>query len=346
MIATGDMLLPPSTAPDAASDTGSMLYTPLVANPRVIIPPNLDQPKPGPLASSNSEAGKGASVSAPKQTRPSFVASRLSRTPELTSHDLQKQIENSITSLYNNRVPELEEALGEAIGNLFSDGSLDGSPINKGLVPKALRKATREDFQAIISKKCLENKYEQISDSLRTSYARQLRNFVVQKAKTEEEHHHLASGLRQLLDNESVSPLILLKVLEDKVRPVKPDPPTDVVVGEPVQPNQSSNGQPEQIDGQMKRATPAAEQKSDHHRSGSGPISGVNSHKTEMNGNMNESKESKGRRKRSVPAHEEHMRKKAKRASAHTPSSASEAMRKTFEGLLSREASRPSKGGS
>ena len=256
MVATGDMLLAPSTAPDAASDIGSMLYTPLVENPRAIISPNLDQPEPEPLAASNSEAGKGSSVSAPKQTRPSFVASRLSRTPESTSQDLQKQIEESITLLYNNRVPELEEALGEAIGNLFSDGSLDGSPINKGLVPKALQKATREDFHAIISKKCLENKYEQIPDSLRTSYsyARQLQNFIVQKAKTEEEHRHLASGLRQLLDNESVSPIILLKVLEDKLRPVKPDPPTDVAVGEQAQPNISSNGQPEQVDGQTKRA--------------------------------------------------------------------------------------------
>ncbi len=343
MIATGDMLLPPSTAPNAASGTENMLYAPLPANPNAAIPQNMDQPNPGSLASSL-EAGKGASISAPKQMQTSFAAPRLSRSPEFTSHDLQKHMEESITFLSNNQVPELEEALGEAVGNLFGNGSLNGSPMTKGLA-KALQKATREDFQAIISQKCLENKYGQIPDPLRTSYARELRSFIIQKAKSEEEYRHLASGLRLLLDKESVSPKILLKVLGDKLRPVKPDPPPDVVAGGQAQPKNNNNGQPQQTDGQTKRATPAVEQKSDHHTSVSIPISGVNSHKTEMNRKMNESKESKEGRKHSITADEEQSRKKAKRAPAYTPYFASsEAMRKTFDGLLSREANRTSNG--
>ncbi len=341
MIATGDMLLPPSTAPNAASGTGNMLYTPLPANPNAAIPRNLDQPKPGSLASSPLEAGKGASISAPKQMQTSFAAPRLSRSPEFTSRDLQKHMEESITSLSNNQVPKLEEALGEAVGNLFGNGSLNGSPITKGLVPKASQKATREDFQAIISQKCLENKYGQIPDPLRTSYARELRSFIIQKAKSEEEHRHLASGLRHLLDKESVSPEILLKVLGHKLRPVKPDPPPDVVAGGQAQPKNNNNGKPQQTDGQTKRATPAVEQKSDHHKSVSIPISGVNSHKIEMKRKLNESKESKEGRKHSITADEEQSRKKAKRAPNFA---SSEAMKKTFDELLSREANRTSNG--
>ena len=345
MIATGDMLLPPSTAPDAASGTGNMLYTPLPANPNAAIPPTLDQPKPGSLASSSLEAGQGASIKAPKQMQTSFVAPRLSRNLELTSHDLQNHVEESITFLSNSQVPELEEALGEAVGNLFGVEPLNGSPITKGIVPKALQKATREDFQAIISQKCLENKYEQMSDPLRTAYARSLRNFIIKKAKTEEEHRHLASGLRHLLDKESVSPEILLKVLIDKLRPVKPGSPRDVVTGEQAQRKNNSNGQPQQTDGQTKRATPAIGQKSDHHTSVSIPISGVMSHETEMNRKMNESKESKEGRKHSIKADEEQSRKKARRAPAYTPNFASsEAMKKTFDKLLSREANRTSNG--
>lgn len=68
-------------------------------------------------------------------------------------------------------------------------------------------------------------------DSLRLSYARELRISVVQKAKTEEKHRHLTSGVRYLLDKEPVSPRILLQVLGDKLRPVKPQLLTDVDEG-------------------------------------------------------------------------------------------------------------------
>ena len=98
-------------------------------------------------------------------------------------------------------------------------------------MPKALEKATREDFQTIISRKCLEDKYGQISDSLQLSYAGELRNFIRRKAKTEEEHRHLASGVRDLLDKESVSPKLLLKVLRKKLLPVKPDSSSPAVNG-------------------------------------------------------------------------------------------------------------------
>lgn len=92
LIATGDMLLPPSTAPAG----GPLLYASSVANSSAVVPPNLDQPQIGSLPDSNSKAGKGPSVPAPSQTRSSSVAPRrLSRTPEFTSHDLQKHIEET-----------------------------------------------------------------------------------------------------------------------------------------------------------------------------------------------------------------------------------------------------------
>lgn len=69
MIATGDMLRPPSTAPDAASGTGTMLYAPLIANPSAAVSPNLDQPQNGSLPHSNFKAGEGASSTASEQTR-------------------------------------------------------------------------------------------------------------------------------------------------------------------------------------------------------------------------------------------------------------------------------------
>lgn len=322
-IATVDMLLPPSTAPAG----GPLLYPPSVDNASAAGSSNIDQPQARSLPGLGSKAGNGASVLAPKQTRPSLVAPRhLSGTPEFTSHDLQKHIEESVTFLSNDHAP-LEKALKEAIDKLFGDKLLGGSPPTKGLVPKALQKSTREDFQGIISRKCLENKYELIADPLRLLYARELRQFITRKAKTEEEHRRLASGLRYLLDKESVNPKTLLKILGDKLRPI--------------------SGQPEQTDGQTTKANPKAGQQSDHYQSRSGPINGVNGHKTDIIGGINGSKEDLESRKRSIPADEEHTRKKAKRAPAETATSASSgAMRKTFEDLLRREAARCPQGGS
>lgn len=344
MIATGDMLLPPSTAPAA----GPLFYAPLVATPSAAVSPNLDQPRIESLPDSNSKTGKGASVPAPEQIRSSSVAHRrLSKTPEFTSHDLQKHLEESITFLSKNQAPQLEEALGQAIGNLFGSGSLNVSPVNKGLVSKALQKATRKDFQAIISKKCNENKYEQMPDSLQLSYARELRSFIVQKAKTEEEHRRLAGGVRLLLDKESVNPKILLKVLGDTLRPVKLNSPTDVVAGGQMQPDNTTSGQPTQAEGQTKMATPAVKQNSSHQETGLELVGGANGRKAEMKDRVNGSKEKKGGRKRSLPADGEHASKKAKHAPAVTPNFASsKSMEKMFEDLQSREAARPSKGGS
>lgn len=68
-------------------------------------------------------------------------------------------LEESITILSNNQGPRLEVSLREAIGNLFSGKqSMGESPVNKGIVPKALQKATHEDFQAVMLRICLENK--------------------------------------------------------------------------------------------------------------------------------------------------------------------------------------------
>ena len=75
-----------------------------------------------------------------------------------------------------------------------------------------------------------------------------------------------------------------------------------------------------------------------------GPRSGVHGHNAEMNEDMNHNKENKGARKHRLAADEERVSKKAKRApvASLTPS---EGMEKTFEGLLSREAARPSERG-
>ena len=94
LIATGDMLLPPSTAPG-----GPLLYTPFVANLSSAISPQPDQPQLASTPAAGSEAGKSASVPDPNQSRSSVVAPwRLSESPRLTSHDLQKHIIESYNS--------------------------------------------------------------------------------------------------------------------------------------------------------------------------------------------------------------------------------------------------------
>lgn len=126
LIATGDMLLPPSTAPAG----GPLLYEPTIANPSAAVSPNLDQPQTGSLPDSNSTAGKGASVRAPKQTHPRFGARRrLSGTPDFTSRDLQKHIEDSIT------VPDTSGSSprNSANGNTTEvDGKMNESKENRG----------------------------------------------------------------------------------------------------------------------------------------------------------------------------------------------------------------------
>lgn len=343
MVATGDMLRLPSTAPEATLSTGSMLYTPVVAENSAAVSPNLDLPESGPLPPSYLNAGRDTSVPTPQRMQLLVDSERLSETPKLTSHDLQKHVEDSVTFLANKKMPQLEEALGEAISNLFGNRPSDGTTINNGQVPKALRKPTREEIQAIISMKCSENKYEQIPDSLQLSYARQLRSFISQEAKTEEEYRHLASGVKHLLDKESVDPKTLLKVLGNKLRPVKPDPRTKAVmveqILEQIQEEPIVDVLPKHIEELTKKALPAAEQKSGPHKSGSDSISGVNVNEREVN----RPKEVKGARKRSVSAYEEHARKKARRATV--PTRDGEAMEKIFDNLLNREDARSSKGG-
>ena len=104
---------------------------------------------------------------------------------------------------------------------------------------------------------------------------------------------------------------------------------------------------PEQTDGQRRKATPAAEHNSGDHQSGSDFMSGDRVDRADTEGKMNGSKEKREGRKRSLSADDEHASKKAKREPAFTPAfAAAEAVRKTFQNLLSREAARHSKGGS
>ena len=231
MIATGEMLRLPFTAPDATLGTTSMLDAPLLINHGVAVSPNLDEPKSGTLSSSIFGTREGTSVSAPKQTQSSLdVPQRLSETPRLTTHDLQNHIDTSITVVANNQVPQREEPLGKETSKLWGEGSLDGPQTHKVQVSKALRKATRKELQAIILKKRSENKYEDVANLPQVSYARELQDFIAQKAKSEEEYCHLASKLKHLLEEEStINPRILLKVLSDASRPPKLDAPRNNV---------------------------------------------------------------------------------------------------------------------
>lgn len=346
MIATGDMLRPPPTASDPTLGTGIMLDAPTNANSSSIISPNPDRPQSGFLSLTTTRAGKAASVPASEEAQSGLVApGRLIGIPKFTTHDLQNHIDNSVTFSANNRVAQLEEALGEAISNLFGEGALERSINNKGLVPKALQKSTREEFQAIISRKCLENNYGHVDESLRLSYARDLRTFIVQKAKNEEEHRHLASGLKNLLDKQSISPKTLLKVLGDKLRPSKPDPSTDNAAGHQILPDHTVSGQLEQKDGPTERTTTAAGPESSFQKSGSGPVSSINGHKTGMNELMDGSTDTRGGRKRSAAAHHEHPKKKVKSAVAPTPnSSPPKTMEKNFTNLRRRKAARAARG--
>ena len=350
MIATGEMLRLPSTAPDFTLGTESMLDALLVINHGEALSTNLDEPESGPL-SSTSGTGEGTSVAAPKQTQSSLDVQRLSGTTKFTAHDLQNHIDKSITGVADDHFARQEEALGKELRELLGEGSLDGSQIHKRRVPKELQNATQQEFQAIISRKCSENKYERVADPPGQSYARELRDFIVQKAKSEEEYRHLASKLKHLLEEKSTDPEILLKVLSDTLRPPKLDARTNNVERGRVQPDDTVSGQPGPIHGLTETATGATEHGLSHHETGSGSLNGFNSHekrKTEStgprlklvrpsNGMVNGFQENKGGRKRSASADDEHPKKKMK------PASATE---KIFVDLLRREAARSSRGGS
>lgn len=349
MIATGEMLRLPSTAPDVTLGTESMLDAPLVINHGEGMSTNLDKSESGP-SSSTLGPGEGTSVPALKQTQSNLdVPPRHSGTTKFTAHDLQDHIDKSITGVANDQFARQEEALGKEVRELLGEGSLNGSQPHKWQVPKALRIATRREFQAIISEKCSENEYEHVTDSPGLSYARELRDIIVQKAKSEEEYHHLTSRLTHLLEEESTNPKILLKVLSDTLRPHKLDAPTNNVESGQVQLNDTINGQPGPIRGRTKTATGATEHGPGLRETGSGSLNDFNSHdqhKKESigpspklvhpsNGTVNGFQENKGGRKRSGSADDEHPKKKKKPAPAHE---------KMFVDLLRREAARSTRG--
>ena len=351
MIATGEMLRLPSSAPDVTLRTESMLDAPSVINHGEGMSINLDEPESGP-SSSTPGTGGGTSVSALKQTESSLdVSQRLSGTTEFTAHDLQNHIDKSITSVAIDQIARQEEALGKAVRDILGEGSVNGSQPHKVQVPKALQKATRQQFKAIISRKGSENEYKHVADPPGLSYARELRDFIVQKAKSEEEYRRLASRLTHLLEEESTNPKMLLKVLTDTLRPPKVDTPTNNVEGSRVQPNDTVNGQPGPIHGRTETATGATEHGLGHQETGSGSLDDFNSHEQQKiesigpslklvppsNGMANSSQENKGERKRSGSADHERPKKKVKPAPAHE---------KMFLGLLRREAARSSPGGS
>lgn len=346
MIATGDMLRPPPAASDPTLGTGIILDASTNASSSSVISPNPNRPQSGTLSPSSTRAGKAASVPNLEQPQSGLVAAgRLIGTPKFTTQDLQNHIDNSVTFSADTQVAQTEEALGEAIGNLFGEGPMDRSPNNKGLVQKALQKATREEFLAIISRKCLENEYGHVDESLRLSYARDLRTYVVQKAKNEEEHRHLASGLKNLLDKLSINPKTLLKVLGDKLRTSKPDSSTENAVGRQILPDHTVSGQPEQMDGQAERTSTAAEPELGLQKSGSGPVSSINGHNTGMNEVMEGFTDTRGGRKRSAAADHEHPKKKVKSALASIPAPSSlKTMERDFANLLRREADRTARG--
>lgn len=292
MIATGEMLGLPFTAPDVTLGTTSMLDAPLLINHGVAVSPNLDELKSGTLSSLIPGTREGTSASAPKQTQSSSnVPQRLSGTSRLTAHDLQNHIDKSITVIANNQVAQREEALGNETSKPLGEGSLDEPQTHKVQVSKALQKATRQEFQAIILRKRSENKYWDVANLPHPYNARKLRDFIVQKAKSEEEYRHLASKLKHLLEEESINPRILLKVLSDESRPPKLDAPRNNV--------------------------------EEFVRPSSGMVNGF--------------QESKGGRKRSASADDEHPTKKMKPAPPPE---------KMFVDLLRREAARSSPSGS
>ena len=352
MIATGEMLRLPSTAVDVTLGSESMLDAPLVTNHGEAMSTTLAEPESGPLSSYTSGTGEGTSVPASKQTQSSSeVPQRLSRTPQFTAHDLQNHIDKSITGVANNQFAQQEEALGKAIRELLGKRSLDRSQTQKGRVPTALQKATRQELQLIISRKCSENNYEHMADSPWLSCARELQDCIAQKAKNEEEYRYLASELKHLLEKESINPKILLKVLSDISQPPKIDAPVDNVEGGRTQLIDTVSEQPGPIHGLTETATGVTEHGPGHHETGSASLSGFNNHekdKTESirprlkvvlssNGKVNSFQENKRGRKRSAPADDEQSKKKMK------PAPATEKM---FVELLRREAARSSGGGS
>ena len=313
MIATGEMLRLPSTAPHVTLGTESMLDASLITDQGETLSTNLDELRSGSL-SSTSGIGEGTSIPAPKHTQSSLdVHQRLSGTPKLTAHDLQNHIDKSITTDADTQIARQEEALSKEVRKVLGKGSSGGSQTHNGRIPKELQKATRQEFQAIISKTC----------SPGLSHARGLQDFIVQKAKSEEEYRYLASEAKRLLEEESFNPKILLKVLSDISRLPKLDAPTNNVEGAQVQPNDTVNGPPGPIHGPTQTNSGATEHGPGHHENGSG--------------SLNDIQENKGGRKRGAPADHEHPTKKVK---------ATPVTEKIFVDLLRREAARSSRGGS
>ena len=316
MIATGDMLCTPSTAPIVVSDTGSELDRPSTSNTSAAVSSDLHQPTPEPLPDSDLKAGKSAPVPAQQQSRPSSIASRrLSVTPEFTSHDAQNHIDESIRNLSIDQAPQPDEALAEAIGHLFQTikVSVDEPSPERRRCAKKLRKATREEFLAAMSRKGLQNKKMEIPESARSLYATDLRNFINVQTTDEDEYRRLASGLKKLLERDEVNPETMLEIMRQKFPPKDPIISADVTRGAKALVEPTISGH-----------------------------SGHN-HMAETIKKKRGSKENKRARKRSLSVDEEHANKKAK--NAPTATHIHDSTGAMFHSLLSREAKRRSSRG-
>ena len=333
MIATGDMLRPPSPAPGITAGTDSMLNRPLVESAGAASATNLDQHESGLLSSFTLKAGERASVSTPKQTLSSVaVPQQLSGTPKFTTHDLQNHIDGSVTSLPNGQVARPEEGLSDGAANVGGKGPSDERLNSEGLVPKTLQESTRREFQEIISRKSLEPRGDNLTELRWSTYARELQDLIVQRATTEVEYLRLALEVKHLLNRASMKPKALLKFLDDKFKSSKPKISTDVPE-DGIQSDKTLSGQLESIHENPERATTKAQQHPGQQVYRLDPISGIDSHKTGINETMNGSQQDKGERKRCAAEDDEHPKKKIKSTSVSD---------KIFVDLLRREAARDS----
>ena len=307
MIASENILRPPSTALDATIGSESTLNPPSIAG--------FDSPQ------------------------------GFSGTSRFSTLDLQNHVEGSVT-LFQNRVSRLEEGLKGAIVNLFGNGPMDWSSANEGLiVPKAMYKATHESFEKIISRKCSENQYEYVPDSVRSLHASALQKYIIQKAKTMMEYVHLVSEVKRLLDMESIHPSILLDILGSQQGSANLDGPLHVLANGEVHLDETSSRQADLPDQSASSASPAIKRNLKSFEYEPGHINGVDGHKAESNGMPNGVKEKKRGRERSVSADDGPTSKKPKHAPQSTNNPFAETMEETFGRLLSREAARSAKMG-
>lgn len=310
LIASRDMILPPSTDPNLGAMVGGIgqhYPYPIVATARASIPPLILPYEKTPLVDKSATS----SLSTPEEhsRTESIPPSVLSR-----ANPLPKSLPESTIPLLKGDDAKTREALGVAIDDLFelTETSRDDVSAGREHISKILVKAESKDIYNIMLKKEMENKYVIGSDTLRKTYSHELRRYIRERARNDADYERLAKGVKRLLEEDFTDPQTLVHVIADRLG--------------------------------------IANAKSSSHQNGEHPNDpqaqpetcvSTNGGTEAVQGRSNGPKNQKEARKHSLPPEEQRSGKKLKRPSIITPDSSSAiAMDVQFENLMERESKR------